>query len=187
MRYHRSAESHDNIRFAILIQPTPTAGKGFCLVVLLLTLAITGAYAQSQSVVPPKTATIRGTVTDQAGASIPEATVSLEAREGFALQTKTGKDGYFTLDVWPGEYIFKVSARGFRTLSRQPISLATTATLRQDAVLTISDPPCWGPCRPCFPAEPLIETLSDPLTATLTLNPLPPFTLRYKKSIHLPK
>jgi hypothetical protein len=170
------------MRFVALIERTSTAGKRFFPVVLLLTIAITAVHAQSQSVVPPKTATIRGTVTDQAGGSIPEATVSLKAQEGFTLQTKAGKDGYFTLDAWPGEYIFKVSAQAFKTLS-QPISLAATTNLRQDIVLAVSS----GGCGVCVTFEPPIETLSDPLTATLALNPLPPFQLRYKKSIHLPK
>jgi Carboxypeptidase regulatory-like domain len=171
------------MRPAVLIQRDSTAGKGFCLVALLLTIAVNASHAQPQSVVPPKTATIRGTVTDQTGASLPGATVSLEAREGATLQTRVGEDGRFTLDAWPGEYIFKVSARAFKTVS-QPISLATTTNLRQDAVLTISQD---LPCGPCFTPAPLIETVSDPLIATLPLNPLPPLNLHTKHSKNSPK
>jgi hypothetical protein len=166
------------MRVVALIQRTSTAGKRFCPVVLLLTIAITGAHAQSQSVVPPKTATIKGTVIDQSGGSISEATVSLEAGDGSTLQTKVSKDGHFTLDAWQGEYLFKVSAQAFKTHS-QPISLAAATSLRQDIVLAVSSD--WHGCGVCVtPEPPLIETLSDPLTSTLSLNPLPPFKLRYK-------
>lgn len=70
-------------------------GNRFGRGVLALSLATALAHAQSQVAAPPKTAAITGTVSDQSGASIPEATVILRSAEGFTLQTQSTQDGRF--------------------------------------------------------------------------------------------
>lgn len=154
-------------------------GKRFGSGILVLALTVTVTYAQSNFTTPLKATTITGNVTDQSGAPIPEAMVTLTSTEGLSLQTKTDRDGRFTEETRPGDYILNISAQGFKTLS-EPISLATTTNLTKHLVLAL------GICGPCFTVElPIeIETLSNPLTVTMPLKPLPKVKLhpRYLKN-----
>jgi hypothetical protein len=160
------------MRLAAHFHPTPKVGK--CLGALVLTLAITTTRAQSQFTPPPKTAVVTGTVTDETGASIPNATITLKAAEGFTLETKSDIYGRFAMDTWSGEYILNISAQAFRTLS-EPISLAETTNLPKHVVLSISKSGCGA----CITFEPPIELEmpSNSLTTTLPLKPLPPLKL----------
>jgi hypothetical protein len=151
--------------------------------VLALILAVTAAYAQSQFTAPPKTAAITGVVTDQTGAFIPEATVTLKSAEGFTLQTKAGLDGRFAMDAWSGDYTLNISAQGFKTLS-EPISLAATTNLTRHVVLSIGESGCPVYVTP-EPPPIQLEIPSYP-PATLPLKPLPPLKLHprgLKKSL----
>jgi hypothetical protein len=160
------------MRLAALFRHPPKVGR--CLGTLALTFAITSTQAQSQFTPPPKTAVVTGTVTDQAGGSVPNATITLKAAEGFILETKTAGDGRFAIDAWPGEYTLKTSAQGFAILIN-PITLAAATNLTEHVVLLIVQ----GGCGVCVTIEPLIELENPgyPLTTTLPLKLLPPLKL----------
>ncbi len=160
------------MRLAALFHHTPKVGK--CLGALALTLAITTTRAQSQLTPPPRTAVVTGTVTDQTGASIPDAIITLKSAEGFTLEARTDIYGQFAIDAWSGEYTLNISAQGFRPLS-EPISLAETTNLTKHVVLLIGN----SVCMVCFTPEPPIEleVPGNPFTATLPLKPLPPLKL----------
>jgi Carboxypeptidase regulatory-like domain len=173
LSYYRSVEA-TTMQLTDVVHHNCRVGKRLGPGVLALALAVTAAYAQSQFVAPPKTAAINGTIADQTGASISEATVTLKSAEGFTLQTKADQNGRFAMDAWPGEYTLNISAQGFRPLS-EPISLSTTTNLTKHVVLPIS-----GSCTPCVTIESPAIQLEIPsylLAATLPPKPLPPLKL----------
>jgi len=81
---------------------------------LLLVVGFSASQAWAQSVVSGE---IDGTVTDPAGAVVPNATVSLGSSEtGTNESTTTGSNGTFRFAlVKPGSYTLTVSVGGFRT------------------------------------------------------------------------
>jgi Carboxypeptidase regulatory-like domain len=123
-------------------------------------------FVQAQS----PTATITGTVTDTSGAVIPQAKITLQTASGPVQQTKVDTAGRFTMVVGSGEYSLNISAWGFEPFS-QLISLAAATTLTKPVVLSISSMDYCGPCVNLVLIE--LET-PNPLTATLSLQPLPP-------------
>ncbi|HEY6413382.1 MAG TPA: carboxypeptidase-like regulatory domain-containing protein [Edaphobacter sp.] len=137
-------------------------------------------FAQAQ----PHTPTIIGTVTDTAGASIPKADVSLETANGTAHQIKTDTEGRFEIAAKAGDYTLKISAQGF-TSYQKPVHLTPAASVTENIILTVGS--FSGPIIGFGPQPPPIELLDASLTSTLPLSPLPPFKLRIKKSIPLPK
>jgi hypothetical protein len=95
--------------------------SSFTLLSLLLGLClIPGAEAQAP------VGTISGTVYDESGAVIPNATVSIRNKAtGVERQLTTGADGTFSAPALPaGEYEVTGGMSGFRTLKRD----ATVAT-----------------------------------------------------------
>ena len=167
------------MRPAVLIQRDPTAGKGFCRIALLLTIAVTAAaYSQTQSVAPPKATVVSGYVTDTTGASIPKATIRLEAREKSILWVNADQAGHFAMEVRPGEYMLRVISPGFATY-QQSINLAHETSIKKDVVLQVANNDC-GVC--VTRSAPPIETLDVSLTSTLPLNPLP--RLKLHKPTH---
>jgi len=84
------------------------------LVLLLIAVTATSALAQAT------TATIRGTVTNDAGAALANAEISaVSTSSGFVRSVTAGADGAFTLGgLTPGEFNVVVSAPGFDPLSQ---------------------------------------------------------------------
>ncbi len=82
--------------------------------VLLALMFCPGAVAQAP------TGTIQGTVTDETGAVIPNATVTISNREtGFSRAAVTNAEGLFSAPALPaGEYEVRVEATGFKTSLR---------------------------------------------------------------------
>jgi hypothetical protein len=149
------------------------AGKGFCLIALLLTFAVTAAaYSQTQSAAPPKPTVVSGYVTDTNGASIPKATISLEAKEKPILWVIANQAGHFSMEARPGEYMLRVISPGFATY-QQSINLADATSIKKEIVLQVAN------CSSCLEvvSGPQIELLDASLTFTLPLNPLPPLKL----------
>ena len=102
----------------------------FCLVVFAL-LALTfsaPAWAQSSS-----TGTVSGSVTDQTGAVVAGATVSLtDVSTNIPRSTTTNSKGsYIFVDVTPGTYNVAISKAGFETTKteRQVVNVGTLLTL----------------------------------------------------------
>ncbi len=84
-------------------------------------------------------ATVTGLVTDDTGAVIPGATVSI-VNTGTAdvRESSTGAEGSYTFtNLAPGNYEFTASSEGFRQYVQQGIVLATGQTLRINATLEI--------------------------------------------------
>src|SRR5260370_121442 len=91
---------------------TNSTRRNFIVSVIALMVAllvVSGALAQTG------TTSVRGTVTDPRGASVPDATVTLTSSEiGVTLTTKTDKEGaYQFLEVRPATYSLTITAAGF--------------------------------------------------------------------------
>jgi len=101
----------------------------------LLTLAFVSiaVYAQIRS------ATITGTVTDQTGAAVPNAAVTVtNTGTNVAYKTKTTDAGQFTMPyLEAGTYIVDVAATGFVPYRETDLKLATDQTVRVDASLRV--------------------------------------------------
>jgi len=69
------------------------------------------AFARAQGT----TATLSGTVSDQAGAAVPEAVITIQNEStGWQRETKTNSDGEFTLFFLPpARYTVKATRQGF--------------------------------------------------------------------------
>ena len=73
-----------------------------------------------------QTASLRGQVTDQSGATVADATVILHGHTGFAATAVTGKNGaYFFVNLQPGKYTVDASAPNLGM--KQPIEISLGA------------------------------------------------------------
>lgn len=84
-------------------------------------------------------ATIAGTVTDQTGAVLPDAEVTLvnEATQ-FARAVKTNSNGEYVVSaIPPGSYSITVSKAGFQQLKRSAVQLAVATTVTVDLQLNV--------------------------------------------------
>jgi hypothetical protein len=97
----------------------------------LLTIA---AYAQ-------ETASIVGTVTDPAGASVPNAKVTVTNSDtGLVRSTQTNTTGSFTAPQLPiGHYSVRVELSGFKVYQQNGITLNVDDTVRTDIALQIGE------------------------------------------------
>jgi len=99
-------------------------------VFLLFGIGFSTTSAQVQSV----NGSIRGDVTDSAGAAVPGATAEADETDTGAVHTVTTDDsGHFDFpSLKPGGYIVKISKTGFATTIQQDLNLTVgrTATLR---------------------------------------------------------
>jgi hypothetical protein len=83
------------------------------------------------------TSEVAGHVTDQTGAQVPGATVTLRNASGQTQQTTSNADGSFHLaEVPPGHYELAVTARGFETY-RQTMDLKPRDMAMLEAPLTV--------------------------------------------------
>lgn len=84
-------------------------------------------------------ATLQGTITDPSQAVVPRATVVLGNMEtGIERQTTTDADGHYLFSqVVPGTYSLRVSASGFKTMTRLGIELSVDDNLRLDTELPL--------------------------------------------------
>ncbi|MCL6507760.1 MAG: carboxypeptidase-like regulatory domain-containing protein, partial [Bryobacteraceae bacterium] len=82
---------------------------------------------------------IVGTVVDQTDAVVPNATVTITSREtGLTRETTTDPAGRYSLvNVLPGSYDLRVSAKGFRTVTRENVAVTINAVTRVDLRLEV--------------------------------------------------
>jgi hypothetical protein len=82
---------------------------------------------------------LSGDVTDQAGAAVPGATVTVTAvGTNGSRTTVTGADGHYTVaGLTPGRYRIEIALRGFRPLTREGVLLSTGETVRLDLQLQV--------------------------------------------------
>ena len=87
------------------------------------------------------TGTIRGLITDQSGAVIPNATVVVvEQNTGVKVETKTSTDGQYTVPLLkPGVYSVSFQASGFAPSRRTDLTLEIQATLEVDLKLALGE------------------------------------------------
>ena len=114
---------------ATLTQTNNRAGR-ILQTITLLFLGTAAAYSQTQSVAPPKATVVSGYVTDTTGASIPKATIRLEAKEKSILSVIADRAGHFAIEARPGEYTLRVLSPGFATY-QQSINLADATSPRK--------------------------------------------------------
>ncbi len=84
-------------------------------------------------------ATVIGDVTDQAGATVPGATITaIAVGTRFARASTTGADGRYVIPgLAPGSYDVRIELSGFRPLTRAGVQLATGETVRVDLQLSV--------------------------------------------------
>ena len=82
---------------------------------------------------------IVGTVVDQSDAVVPNATVTIVSKEtGLTRETTTDLAGRYSLvNVLPGNYELRVTATGFRTLTRENVLVTINAVTRADLRLEV--------------------------------------------------
>src|SRR5580698_5275778 len=102
-------------------------------IVIALTLSGVASFAQNTN-----SGDIRGTVTDATGAVIPGATVKVEdVDKGIShVYTTDGAGLYDTGSIVPDHYLITVTAPGFETFVRGPITLRVE-TVAIDVPLTV--------------------------------------------------
>jgi hypothetical protein len=86
-----------------------------------------------------KSSAITGTVTDQSGAIVPNATVTvLQQETSTSTATQTTAKGEYTVPYLPiGHYTLTVSAPGFSTYRKSDINLPGETTAREDIPLSL--------------------------------------------------
>lgn len=85
----------------------------YVLFVILLTLALGLSFAQTQAI----NGSVRGRVTDPAGAAVPAASLNVtNIATGFTRETQSNDDGYFVIPNLPiGTYTVTIKKEGFET------------------------------------------------------------------------
>ncbi len=96
---------------------------------------LTASSSSAQSVL----GSVQGTVHDESGAAIPNATIKLRRVESNTLRTvqADSSGNYTALNVDPGHYTIDVSAGGFNSTLAENLSLGARQQLRYDATLKI--------------------------------------------------
>ena len=103
-----------------------------CLLVALLALPSSELFAGD-------VLRFSGIVTDQTGAAIAQAKVSVDNGEtGFRKSIETDDQGWYELLLPAGTYKIQVVATGFRVFSRDTLVLGPTASLRTDVTLQLA-------------------------------------------------
>jgi hypothetical protein len=99
---------------------------------MLLGLACAGLYAQANS-------ELTGIVTDQTGAVVPGAKLTLtDPATGSTKTTESGATGLYDFNgLNPANYNLKVSAKAFEAFQQNGIVVNVSATVRQDIKLTV--------------------------------------------------
>jgi hypothetical protein len=105
-----------------------------CALVLLI-LSVKPLYGQNQQIA----ATLGGTVTDQQGLAIPNATVTLSnAEHGFSRNFTTDASGNYSFTFLPAAvYVLQVTAPGFREYIQNGLNLEAGANAQQNVILVV--------------------------------------------------
>ncbi len=106
----------------------------FRLIVVSILLLFAGLTLRAQ-----QNSEIVGTVTDQTGAAVPGATLTLTQKEtGFVYNgTSNGTGGYVFAGLNVGTYTLKATAKGFEAFTRTGLVLNVSQTLATDVKLTV--------------------------------------------------
>jgi len=106
----------------------------FRFIVVLVLLLFAGSALKAQ-----QNSEIVGTVTDQTGAAVPGAILTLTQKEtGFVYNSNTnGTGGYVFAGLNVGTYDLKATAKGFEAFTRTGLALNVSQTLARDMKLTV--------------------------------------------------
>lgn len=100
-------------------------------------------FMASASVLVGQTSTgeVNGTLTDQAGATVPGASVKLiNQTTKIETQAVANQNGYFTfVNVTPGTYSLRIEAKGFKSAQTPPFDVGVNQTISQLVALTLGD------------------------------------------------
>ncbi|HEV2912181.1 MAG TPA: carboxypeptidase regulatory-like domain-containing protein [Pyrinomonadaceae bacterium] len=137
-----------------------TRGCGLCLLALLI-LAPVAVVGQTQIT----TGVVQGTVTDQAGATLPGANVEVRNEETNLVKTiSTDEEGRFVfLQLPPGNYTLTVSKQGFATLVQEsfPLTVGQAISLNLDMKVSQVEE------RVTVSAIPTVDTVKTESSTTL--------------------
>jgi hypothetical protein len=119
--------------------PTSSKAAKLALGLAILASIFSPLAAQAQN------ATLSGTVTNPAGAAVPNANVSVKnVSSGQTSQAQTNSAGLYTVpNLLPGDYEVSVAADGFAAGTAK-VTLATGAAAKIDVALTNSSAPSLG-------------------------------------------
>src|SRR6266481_4809314 len=108
---------------------------GLFIVVVMVSL-VSGNAVMGQSA----TTSLRGTVVDINGSSVPEATVTITNAEiGVTLTSKTDKDGAYRFsEVRPTTYVLTVEASGFATYKQTGLQLLVGTPATNDVKMQLA-------------------------------------------------
>lgn len=110
-------------------------GKSLAQILLFICLTLIASQARAQT----STGTLQGTVTDEKGAVIAQATVKAQAVEtGLQRVAVTEESGLYVVNFLPvGQYTVTVEARGFKTVRFQNVTLEIGQTRSLDVALEV--------------------------------------------------
>src|SRR5580698_6373882 len=133
----------------------------------LLMLVVFLAALSSQGQVAT-TGTITGSVSDQTGAFIPGATVSIESPAMMQLKSMVSDNGggFTFAQLPPGTYTLKIGAPGFQSYVRSNIDLTAGFTANFNVPMTIGN---QGEVVDVSAASPLIDVKSTQMGTTFDL------------------
>jgi hypothetical protein len=161
---------------------TATARRlaGIALPVAVLLFLISGIALQGQQM-----AQLSGRITDNGGAVIPEAAVTVtNAARGIKSTTKSDATGYYVIPLLPpaGDYQLTVSAGGFQTAQRSGITLQVAQVAQIDMVLTVGS---VSQTVTITGAPPLLDTQTSSLGQVLSANTISSLPLNGRSSFRL--
>lgn len=107
---------------------------------LMTVIALGCAFFPSKAAAQQITATVTGTITDQNGAIVPDAAVTVTSIEtGLAKNTTTNNSGNYTVTfLQPGTYNITVNKSGFEQTVRENIKLEVAQTASVDVTLGVT-------------------------------------------------
>ena len=110
-----------------------TRSAGIFALLILLFSSSTIAFAQSGG------ASVTGRVTDEFGAAVAGAQVTLRSREGLRLAAQTNDEGAYSFErLASGDYILEVAARGFAVATSDEVRVRAGQKVEQDFALSVA-------------------------------------------------
>src|SRR5215510_1946490 len=116
---------------------TPPATALVALLAALLTVGLTPGLARAQVLY----GSLVGNVTDQNGAVVPGATITITNKGTNQVREATsGSDGEYTIaNVLPGVYDVKVTKQGFNTFTQTDLTITANNIMRADVAMKIGN------------------------------------------------